>query len=312
MKAAGQTGNSGKLRGTQSFVHTMSACWKRPSLVALEVAWRWAFGIPALALTWFEAARLVRESKVDLGTLKRISLADPVGAASVLTQLWDGLRPGTVRLAEWLIPALLAGWVLVSALGRTMVLRRLDGRLMARPGTFTVLQAIRIAALGGSFAAWFGILWWAGRVAIAGPIAAGRDPNAVLYAALVIGATLTLFALWSRVSWFLSAAPLIAMLRGTGVASSLRSATHMGAVRGKLVEINLVMGIVKIALIVLAMVASASPLPLQTMVTPEFMTWWYVGVTAVYLVGSDFFHVVRQAAYLELWRVCEGSMVEDY
>ena len=36
------------IRGTQSFVHTLAACWKRPSLTALEVLWRWAFGDPRL------------------------------------------------------------------------------------------------------------------------------------------------------------------------------------------------------------------------------------------------------------------------
>jgi hypothetical protein len=62
------------------------------------------------------------------------------------------------------------------------------------------------------------------------------------------------------------------------------------------------MGIVKIALIVLAMVLSACPLPFESVATPEFMAWWYVGVTVLYLVASDFFHVVQLASYLELWR----------
>jgi hypothetical protein len=33
------------------------------------------------------------------------------------------------------------------------------------------------------------------------------------------------------------------------------------------------------------------------------MTWWYVGVTVLYFVASDFFHVVRLVSYLELWKV---------
>ena len=37
-----------RVRGTQSFVHTLSECWRRPSLTALEVLWRWAYGVPAL------------------------------------------------------------------------------------------------------------------------------------------------------------------------------------------------------------------------------------------------------------------------
>jgi hypothetical protein len=284
----------------------MNACWKRPSLTALEVLWRWLFGVPALALIWFGAARVVRDSGVDLRALQRISLADPEGAAAILTQVWDALRPGAVRAAEWLVPVLLVGWVLVSAVGRTVVLRRFDRALKARLGSIVALQAVRVIALGGSFVVWFILLQWAGRVAIAAPVAAGGEPNAVLYATLVIVFSLGLFTLWAVASWGLAFAPLVSMLRGTGPVASLVGAFRVGPVRGKLVEINLVMGIVKIALIVLAMVASASPLPFQSVESAAFLTWWYIGVTVVYLVASDFFHVVRLAAYLGMWRVYEG------
>ncbi len=63
-----------------------------------------------------------------------------------------------------------------------------------------------------------------------------------------------MFIAWSTVSWWFGMAPLLAMLNGTGVVASLRDAGRLRGLRGELVEINLVMGIVKIALIVLAMV----------------------------------------------------------
>ena len=81
-----------------------------------------------------------------------------------------------------------------------------------------------------------------------------------------------------------------------------------GRCKGKLVEINLVMGIVKIALIVLAMVFSATPLPFESMTTPEFLMVWWAGVTVLYLVASDFFHVARLVGYLELWRAYEDDL----
>ena len=126
------------------------------------------------------------------------------------------------------------------------------------------------------------------------------------YFALVIVATLGLFTLWAVVSWALSVAPLLAMLRGLGVGGSLAAAFRLGPLKSKLVEINLVMGIVKIALIVLAMVFSATPLPFESVTTPEFLMWWWAGVTVLYFLGSDFFHVARQVAYLQLWRAYES------
>ncbi len=140
---------------------------------------------------------------------------------------------------------------------------------------------------------------------VLGPLSIGREPNLVGYFALVIVVTLGLFTLWAVVSWALSVAPLLAMLRGLGVGESLAAAFRLGPLKGKLVEINLVMGIVKIALIVLAMVFSATPLPFETVTTPDFLLKWWIGVTVLYLVGSDFFHVARLVAYLQLWRAYE-------
>ena len=302
-------------RSTQSFVGTLSACWNRPSLTGLEVLWRWVFGIPAL---WIVGTKL----KVILlaatgGTLDpaRLGLdkallndpvgaltADPMGAAGKLTAAVGLVLPGVLQVAVWLAPILLVAWVVVSSVGRTAVLRRADPGLRARPLTLMGLQAIRISVLAALFVAWFRLMAWSSHAAVSGPIAAGAEPNLVGFCALVIVLTLGMFTAWSTVSWWFGVAPLLAMLNDTDVLASLRDAGRLRGLRGELVEINLVMGIVKIALIVLAMVFSATPLPFQTVTTPEFLACWWAGVAVIYLVGSDFFHVARLVAYLTLWR----------
>jgi hypothetical protein len=316
--ANGSTVSAAPVRGTQSFVHTLSACWRRPGWTGLEVLWRWAYGVPAL---WVIGARLKGIVAAHTGGtfdpaalgLDRALLNDPVGAltadpmgavgkfAAAFAAVWPDVR----HVAVWLVPVLLAVWVVVSSAGRTMVLRRVDARLDAWPGTLMALQAIRMAALAGTFWAWLACIQVTARVAVTGPIAAGQEPSLVLYCALSIVATLGLFTLWAVVSWVFSVAPLLAMLRGLGAAASLRAAFRLGPLKAKLVEINLVMGIVKIALIVLAMVFSASPLPFETVATEAFLAWWWAGVTVLYLLGSDFFHVARLVAYLDLWRAFE-------
>ena len=290
------------LRGTQSFVHTLAACWKRPSLTALEVLWRWAFGVPALALLTYEALGVWRTAQVEPTALRQISLLDPMSAAATLTQASMLLLPPVLRVAEWLVPLLLAAWIIVSSFGRVLVLRRFDAQLHARPITLMLLQVARMAALLGGFALWFACLQAAATVAVNVPIALDQELSLVLYCALVIVATLGMFTLWAVVSWVLSVAPLLAMRDNLGAAASLAAAFRLGPLRPRLVEINLVMGIVKIALIVLAMVASASPLPFESVATPQFMACWYAVVTVLYLIASDFFHVVRLVAYLELWK----------
>jgi len=299
---------AGTVRGTQSFVHTLSACWKRPSLTALEVLWRWVYGIPVLLVLRYEGLKILQETPVDWAALRSMTVLDPMGATTTLAKAMMVLLPPVLSVALWLAPLLVVIWVVVSAVGRTVVMRRVDGRLHARVGTLIVLQAIRVVVLLGSFVVWFWGMEWAAGVAVTGPIAGGGEPNLVGYFALVIVGTLVLFMLWAVVSWALSVAPLLAMLRGLGVGGSLAAAFRVGPVRSKLVEINLVMGIVKIALIVLAMVFSASPLPFESVTTPEFLFWWWLLVTGVYFVASDFFHVARQVAYLQLWRAYDGFL----
>jgi hypothetical protein len=298
---------AGTVRGTQSFVHTLSACWKRPSLTALEVLWRWVYGIPALLVLRYEVLRILQETPLDYGALRNMTVLDPIASAGTMAKAMMALLPPVLSVTLWLGPVLVVVWVVVSSVGRTVVMRRVEERLHARLGTLMVLQAVRVVALLASFVFWFWGMEWAAEVTVTGPIAVGGEPNLVGYFALVIVGTLGLFTLWAAVSWALAVAPLLAMLRGLGAGGSLAAAFRVGPLKSKLVEINLVMGIVKIALIVLAMVFSASPLPFESVATPEFLLWWWVFVTGIYFVASDFFHVARQVAYLQLWRAYESE-----
>ena len=297
----------GEVRGTQSFVHTLSECWRRPSLTALEVLWRWAYGIPVLLVLGYVGQRILRETPVDLASLKAMSVSDPMSAATTLAKGMEVLLPPILQVAVWLVPLLVVAWVVLSSVGRTAVMRRVDGRLQSRIGTLIVLRSFHVVALLGSFAAWFWFMERIGEWTVTGPMAAGGEPNLLGYFALVIIATLGLFTAWAVVSWALAVAPLLAMLRGLGVGASLAAAFRLGPLKAKLVEVNLVMGIVKIALIVLAIVFSATPLPFESVTTPEFLMWWWIGVTVVYLLASDFFHVARLVAYLQLWRAYEAQ-----
>ena len=303
---------SAPVRGTQSFVHTFAACWKRPSLTALEVLWRWVFGAPAMALVATLALGVWRKAQVDTTALRQISLLDPMSAAATLTQVGMQLLPPLLQVAAWMAPLLLVAWIVVSSFGRVLVLRRFDAQLHARPVTLMVLQAARMAALLGGFALWFASMQAAAVVALNGPIAAGHDPDLVLYCAIVIIATLGMFTLWAIVSWVFSVAPLLAMLGNLGARASLAAAFRLGPLRSRLIEINLVMGIVKIALIVLAMVFSACPLPFESVATTQFMAWWYAAVTVLYLIASDLFHVVRLVAYLELWKSHDHAALQPH
>jgi hypothetical protein len=151
---------------------------------------------------------------------------------------------------------------------------------------------------------WFQLLAYAARTNITAPAALGDDPHLVLFSAMLISGTLVLYVAWGILSWPLYLAPLLVMRNNLGHFAALRAAlSSPRELRGKLIEINLVMNIVRITLIVLAMVMSASPLAFQSVATQQFFAIWWGVAVLLYLAASDYFHVVRSAAYLSLHRV---------
>ncbi len=119
---------------------------------------------------------------------------------------------------------------------------------------------------------------------------------------------LAFFTVWALVSWALSIAPLLLLLENRSVLSSLAQSLKLGReFTGKLAEINLVMGIVKLALIVVAMVFSAAPLPFSDELGPDAMHTVWMGATIFYLVANDYFQVVRLKGFMEFWRTYRGE-----
>jgi hypothetical protein len=296
------------LRGTQSLVHLLGDCVRRPKLLAIELAWRWIFGIPALAIFYYQATLLLARTTVAPGGLDDFSLADPNAAALAFSNTSAALMPQLQHLALWLGPILAVGWAFSSGIGRSVLLKRMVPSSTPEPGTLIGLQLLRIAALAGTGLAWFGALHWAARATLT-PATEQADfsPNLVGYFAWVIGLSLATFTIWALVSWVFSIAPLIAVLENRRLVSSLGRSLRLGRLTPKLVEVNFVLGIVKMALIVLATVFCATPLPFESVAsgTPLYVYWGLI--TVLYLAASDFFQVARLAAFIEFWQALVGQ-----
>ena len=237
------------------------------------------------------------------------------GALSI-AETYQILRSPILHALAWILPFAMVAAAIASGLGRNAVLRRYNPQLPWRPGVSIALQLLRVAALTLCFAIWFAAIQWAGNhslniAAPAGPYDVAAEPNLVLYCALVIVISLGIFSVWGLLSWIFSIAPLLAILENRSIASSLRRSLRLGPLTGKLVEINMVMGIVKLALIVLAMVFSATPLPFEDVVTGVALYAWWAFVTVLYLIASDLFQVARVAAFVELWKIYRAPADES-
>jgi hypothetical protein len=292
------------VRGTQSFIHVLRDCWRRPSLLALELLWRWLFAIPLLAVLWWQGSQIyaANATKIAATGIWDASIIYPMRVAVILANLYAILAPPIFHLLLWLVPSAILAWSVFSGIGRNIVLRRYDRSLPRRWASLTVLQLLRVIVYGSGIAFWFSAIHWSARVTLS-----GSDPSILRYFTLVICFSLGVFVLWALVSWVFSIAPLLVLLEDQGIASSLARGLRLGPLTGQLIEINLIMGIIKLAMLVLAMVWSVIPLPFEAVVEGNSLyAWWAVG-TILYCIFSDFFQVARLAAYVELWRASNES-----
>lgn len=294
----------------------MAGVWKRPGLTAVEVLWRWTAGLPFLALAVRALTHALRAHPLNMGALEVMTVFEPAAALGTLQgQMFPLLRP-LGSAGRWLFPGGVLAWTIASAVGRLAIWRQMrvfsPGRLGPVAVAFTPRLALRIYLLGLLrslllllfFWMWFHGMGAAARYSIFSNFDATNavsEPNLVGLATIVVVLTLALFLLWSLVVWLLDAAPLFVLAEGEGVGASLRSALAASALRSELIEINLVMGIVKVGLLVLAMVLSATPLPFAAEETTGFLLGWWSFVGVLFLLALDFFHVVRRAANLSFF-----------
>jgi hypothetical protein len=240
--------------------------------------------------------------------LANLDPQNPWVAVVQLTDAWILYQPHVVAVLRWLLPVAALAWIVVSGVGRSLVLRCMEPRLPFRPIGTSALQAAWLAALGAICWGWFRSIEWVATT----HIAINGEPDLIGYSMWAIFLSLGFFTAWALVSWALSIAPLLMLLEKRSALSSLGQSLKLGrAFTGKLVEINLVMGIVKLALIVLAMVLSAAPLPFSDQLGPDALHLLWVAATIFYLVASDYFEVMRLKGFMEFWRMFRGEQASE-
>ncbi len=300
------------VRGTQLLVEHMGHVVRRPSLVAIEVLWRWAVGVPLLCTGWYQWHQILAAYPLADSGFNSLDTQNPWVAAVQLVGVWSYYRPHVFAVLRWLVPLAAAAWVIASGIGRSFLLARLQPHPQSRPRLRLIasisLQAAWMALLALTLFAWYSAM----RQTAYAHIAANGEPDLIGYFVWVIFLSLGFFTAFALSSWAISIAPLLMLLEKRSALSALRQSFRLGKVfTGKLAEINLVMGIVKLALIVLAMVFSAAPLPFSDELGPGALHAVTAGAVVFYLVANDYFQVVRLRAFVEFWRIFRGQRIGE-
>ena len=291
------------VRATQSMIGQISRVWRCPSLTAIEIVWRWLFGIPLFFVLSAQLQRILGTLTPQASGLSKFDFQDPWTAATLLDHAIHLYHPLFMAAFWHVAPVAVLLWSVVSGTGRALLFVRMQE---AAPGwprripAVIALQALWACALLAAWAIWFQILAALAARQIEGTAV---EPNVVVYLMWVIFISLGIYAGWAAVSWVLRLAPILVLRERRTLVSALVHSLRAGReLAAKLAEVNLVLSIVRIMLIVLAMVFCAAPLPFSDQLGPGQMDTLYQIVGVLYLIGSDFFHVVRQQSYAALVR----------
>jgi hypothetical protein len=291
------------VRGTQSLVVQMGWVLGRPLLTAMEVGWRWLIGLPVLVVCWIEVRRILTVLPLESAGLTGINPQDPWVAAVQLDHAWQLYKPEVGAVLTWLVPATAVAWIIISGIGRSVVLWRLalasGRRVRLRPMSMMVLQAAWLIVIGATVGAWVWAMQWVGATHIG---LEGAEPDLVGYSMWAIFLSLGFYTAWAVLSWPVGIAPVLMGMEDCSAAQALGRSVRLGKTfTAKVIEINLVMGIVTLALIVLAMVLSAAPLPFGDQLGPDALHALWSIAAVLYLIASDYFQVVRLKSFVEFW-----------
>lgn len=285
-------------RGPATIAGVVAECWRRPGLLARELAWRWLYVIPALAITGVACYHIysITEGTLQAAGASQISLAHPWQGAAIVSVVAGEIGPVVTKIALWLLPLLGLGWAIAAGVGRNMVLRCYEPGLPWRPAAMTVIQALRVLALTATVALWWGGLRWSAQASTVAGV-----PNIPVYFGLVTAFTIGVLVLWSLCSWVFFMAPMFVLIERRSLVASLGRAMRPGSARARLVGANVAVAFLRFVVAMVFTILSLLPLGFVASAQSLLLWLWLGGMTLAYMVISGFFQVVRLVAFVAFW-----------
>jgi hypothetical protein len=277
---------------------------RHPGILAMEVGWRWLFGIPFLLVCRDRLQHVLTLLTPEDSGLSNIDPSNPWLAAGQLSRALAQYAPLIAHELRWLVPVAALVWIVISGVGRGLTLKSAEPGLQFRPLAMLALQSAWLALFGGVCWGWFRSMTWVA----ATHFPTGGEPDLIGFSIWLIFLSLGFFTVWALLGWIVSVAPILMLMEKRSVFSALAEGLRLGKTfTSELVEIGMVMGIVNLALIVVAMVLSAAPLPFSDQLGGGALHVVWTGAAVAYLVAHDFFQVVRLKCFIRFWKIFRGG-----
>jgi hypothetical protein len=275
---------------------------KNPKLIAVEIAWRWSFGVAGALLVWWaimSTSHRVWVSDADWATLRSLDVRTvPETLARLMIVYWKLL----LLVLAALLSALALVWTIAATWGRAVTLKILAGR--GNTPAVIGLTALRVLSFAATLLA--AVLAVEVAVWISTP-ASADEPNWVLYLLILVIALPLIMIVWGILNWVLSLAPLFAVHERRGAMAAL--ALTLRSVRADRKAYwsasgayGLLRGGALVALIVVGAVLAAISQGAAVLVL-------LCVLLLAYFAFADLLYIARMAAYLQIAE--KQSPVED-
>jgi len=269
---------------------------RQPAIALAEIAWRWSFGLAALALgaaSLFAYLDSLRVSNLELLALRdhpRWLIADVAG------QILHG-SPRLVMAAAIVLPAIFVLWIAAAAVGRAATLKALLCR--ERPVALAPQLGLNVLRASVTLVSLIGYL---GAAILAGRAATGADdvrPGVFFVVFVVLGTGVAIVR--SRVNWFLCLGAIPAARDGHDAFTAIGEAFGLFRRHAeRFVSAGAVFGAIHGVLFAFTTVVCLLALYFADKVPAGVTLFLLALITLAYFATVDFLYIARLAAYVAL------------
>ena len=267
---------------------------REPTLIAVEIAWRWSFALAALSLTVFALVRLQRAVVVLPEEQQMLASRAPLQVAEAILEIWHRIQPLAVGLGLIVIPASIILWIIAATIGRGYVISRLSPPISKSPrwSSLLVLNLLRVLSVLALIVAYLA----SSRATLL--VSSQEAPN--YFAAMLLFLVLFGLALlvWSFLHWIVSLACVYAVRERASTSGSFARTLHLLRVKGgEMASIATLNGTARSIVAIVITFIAAVPLVLYRF--PAL--FWAIEflIFLVYCFASDILLLARLSAYVE-------------
>lgn len=271
--------------------------------MALELLWRWSFGLGLLALLFYAYSHLREAVLISDAGMAALHSHDPMTVLRAAAGLVVSIEPLLLRTAVQISAAAAVLWVVSSALGRGPITRTLARRLASEcrvslPPDAPRWEAYALLKMGCVAMLLILLIGYMGGILLATALdAAGTN---ILVAVLIVVASLAVAALvWSYVNWVLSLAPIFVARDGLAALDAVVAAlAFMGRNHSRLVAVAAWNATLRGLFATAITLAGIATVALHSRMPGWSAAVLLVAETLLYLLVSDYLLLARYAAYI--------------